>query len=277
MEAGVSLPLVSVLPGDDSRLSVVSISLTKEHVYLLEFRPAGLLVGSSHSADLLGLDVQKWVFPCRSKVGWSKVVLPPLRTDLDTKVLPALASSVTDVSSSSIQRWLIGNIRSVEQVSGSDRQDPVLSIAQMCRNVEALLRVPDLIVAGSPFIDAAIKDPTSSTWSSSTVGDNGRLSVDPREGVKAMPLPPSGFSDLLTLPTMMTGETGLVAMGSESPNLSVPSGCFLELIKDFGYGPNWVWCRRHVLVSPVSGKLSARSPLFPNEGRMGEGVSPSLP
>ena len=70
MEAGVSLPLVSVLPGEDSHLSVVSVSLTKEHVYLvgsklLEFRPAGLLVGSSHSADLLSLDVQIawfWVF-----------------------------------------------------------------------------------------------------------------------------------------------------------------------------------------------------------------------
>ena len=66
MEAGVSLPLVSVLPGDDNRLSVVSVSLTKEHVYLvgsnlLEFRPASLLVGSFHSADLFCLDVQKWV------------------------------------------------------------------------------------------------------------------------------------------------------------------------------------------------------------------------
>ena len=108
------------------------------------------------------------------------------------------------------------------------------------------------------FIDAAITDPTSSTWSLSKVGDNGSLSANPREGVKEMPLPPSGFSDLFTLPTMMTEETGLVAMGSESPNpvLPVPSGCFLEMIKDFGYGPNWVWCRRHVLVSPVTGKLS---------------------
>ena len=109
MEEGVSLPLVSVLPGDDIRLSVVSVPLTKEHVYLvgsnlLEFRPAGMLVGSSHSADLLGLDVQKWVsffVPSRSKVGWPELVLPPLCTDLATTVLPALASSVFDVSSSS--------------------------------------------------------------------------------------------------------------------------------------------------------------------------------
>ena len=217
---------------------MVSVPLTKEHVYLvrsnlLEFRLAGLLVGSSHSSDLLGLDVQKWVsffVQSRSKVGRPDVVLPPLRSDLDTKVLLALASSVYDVSSSSdivipkswapnpglshpdihVQRWLIGNIRSVEQVYGSDRQDPVLSIAQVCRNEAALPRVSDLIVAGSPasgdcgylsvgphggvqatliketadgiafwnffevwiglvmgIIDAAIKDPTSSTWSSS--------------------------------------------------------------------------------------------------------------
>ena len=34
MEAGVSLPLVSALPGDDIRLSVDSVPLTREHVYL---------------------------------------------------------------------------------------------------------------------------------------------------------------------------------------------------------------------------------------------------
>ena len=172
MEAGVSLPLVSVLLGDDSRLSVVSVSLTQEHVNLagsnsVEFRPAGLLVGSFHSADLLGLDLQKWVFPCRSKVGRPEVVLPPIRADLDSKVLPALASSVSDVSSWSVQRGLIRNIRSVEQVYGSDRQDPVLSIAQKCRNVAALPRVPDLIVVGSP-----------------ASGDCGYLSAGPHGGVQ---------------------------------------------------------------------------------------------
>ena len=34
MEAGVSLPLVSALPGDDIRLSVDSVPLTRENVYL---------------------------------------------------------------------------------------------------------------------------------------------------------------------------------------------------------------------------------------------------
>ena len=127
------------------------------------------------------------------------------------------------------------------------------------------------------FIDAAIKDPTSSTWSSSMVGDDDSLSLDPREGIKAMPLPPSGFFDLLTLLTMTTGETGLVAMWSESPNpvLPVPSGCFLEMVKDFGYGPNWVWCRRHVLVSPVSGKLSAMI-LLSIQVAMGITASPTI-
>ena len=66
MEAGVSLPLVSVLPGDDIRWSMFSIPLTRKHVYsngsnLLVLLPADLLVGSSHSADLLGSYVQEWV------------------------------------------------------------------------------------------------------------------------------------------------------------------------------------------------------------------------
>ena len=120
MEAGVSLPLVSVLPGVDIRLSVVSVPLTREQVYLvgsnlLEFRPAGFLVGPSHSADLLGLDVQKWVFffiPSRSKVDRPDVVLPPLCKVLATTVLPALASSVPDVSSSLVlvipKSWVPG-------------------------------------------------------------------------------------------------------------------------------------------------------------------------
>ena len=63
---GVSLPLVSVLPGDDFRWSILSDPLTRERGYsdgsnVLVFRPASLLVDSSHSADLLGSDVQKWV------------------------------------------------------------------------------------------------------------------------------------------------------------------------------------------------------------------------
>ena len=79
-------------------------------------------------------------------------------------------------------------------------------------------------------------------WSEAPdLGDNGSLSVDPREGVKAQPLPLSGFSVLLTLPTLTAREMGLVGMGYETPNpvMPVPAGWFLEL------------------VSPVSGKVSA--------------------
>ena len=98
-----------------------------------------------------------------------------------------------------------------------------------------------------------IEQPTEWSWITVKVGSefwvpdpvdankgiHGSLKVDPREGVKAQPLPPSGFSVLLTLPTMSAGEMGLVAMGYETPNpvMPVPAGCFLEL------------------VSPVSGKL----------------------
>ena len=55
MGAGVSLPLEAVLPGDDIRLSVVSVSLTKEYVSICErnFSGGGLTTrGRSH---------QKWI------------------------------------------------------------------------------------------------------------------------------------------------------------------------------------------------------------------------
>ena len=72
----------------------------------------------------------------------------------------------------------------------------------------------------------AQKDPVFmgvTDWSEAPdLGDIGSLDVDPREGVKAQPLPPSGFSVLLTLPTMTAGEMGLVAMGYETPNPVMP-------------------------------------------------------
>ena len=72
-------------------------------------------------------------------------------------------------------------------------------------------------------------------------GIHGSLKVDPREGVKAQLLPSSGFSVLITVPTMSAGEMGLVTMGYENPNpvVPVPACCFLES------------------ASPVSGKLPA--------------------
>ena len=64
------------------------------------------------------------------------------------------------------------------------------------------------------------------------LGDIGSLDVDPREGVKAQPLPPSRFSVLHMLPTMTAGDMGLVAMGFETPNpvMLVPASCFLKLV-----------------------------------------------